>query len=147
MTPRDPMTSGSGQAGTSRADQFNQSADQAQEKLGQARDKAAEVKDQMTSKVSDVREQATAKSDQGLDQASQGLGQAADLVRKQAEGDGPVPAQAAMVADRLEQASSYFKDKNTNEIVSDLETFVRSKPMESVVGAVAIGFVLAKILR
>ncbi len=122
--------------GASTSDQMNQAADQAQEKLGLAKEKASEL-----------RGQATDKADQGLDQAAGGLGKAADMVRQQAEGDGPVPAQVSMIADRLEQASSYFEGKDTNEIISDLETFIRSKPVESVVGAVAIGFILAKIVR
>ena len=137
----------SGNATTSTSDQMNKAADQAQEKLGQAKEKAGELRGQVTDKASELRDQATDKADQGLDQAAGGLSKAADMVREQAEGDGPVPAQASMVADRLEQASSYFEGKDTNEIISDLEAFIRSRPVESVIGAVAIGFVLAKIVR
>ena len=126
----------SGSASTSTSDQMNKAADQATEKLGQAKEKAGEL-----------RGQATEKADQGLDQAAGGLSKAADVVRQQAEGDGPVPAQASMVADRLDQVSGYFEGKDTNEIIGDLEAFVRSRPVESVVGAVAIGFVLARIVR
>ncbi len=140
-------TGSTGSTASQGSDKASQVADQAQQAVGQVQDKASEVKDQATEKVGQVREQATAQTDQGLDKASQGLSTAADKLREQAEGDGPVPAQASMVADRLEQASNYFKDKDTNQIVSDLEAFVRSKPVESVIGAVAIGFVLAKIVR
>ncbi len=125
-----------GGSSPSTSDQMNKAADQAQEKLGQAKDKASEL-----------RGQATDKADQGIDQAAGGLSKAADMVRQQADGDGPVPAQASLVADRLDQASSYFEGKDTNQIISDLEAFVRSKPIESLAGAVAIGFVLAKIVR
>lgn len=135
----------------STSDKAGQAADQAKDKAGQvadqARDKAGQVADQAKAKVGQVQDQATAKADQGLDKASEGLGGAADKLREQAEGDGPVPAQAAMVADRLDQVSGYFKDKDTNQIVSDLEAFVREKPVESLIGAVAIGFVLAKLVR
>lgn len=140
-------TGATGSTASQAGDKASQVADRAQDKAGQVQDKANEVKDQATEKAGQIKEQATAKADEGLDKASEGLGTAADRLREQAEGDGPVPAQAAMVADRLDQASSYFKDKDTNEIVSDLETFIRSKPVESVIGAVAIGFVLAKIVR
>lgn len=140
-------TGSTGSTATQASDKASQVADQAQQKVGQVQDKASDVKDQATEKAGQVKEQATAKADQGLDKASDGLGTAGDKLREQAEGDGPVPPQAAMVADRLDQASSYFKGKDTNEIVSDLEAFIRSKPVESVVGAVAIGFVLAKIVR
>ena len=139
--------SSQGQSSSATADQFNKAADQAQEKLGSAKDKASEISDQVSSKASDLKNQATDRTDEGLDQASDGLGQAADKLREQAEGDGPVPAQAAMVADKLDQAAGYLQGKDTNEIISDLEEFVRSKPLESVLGAVAIGFVLAKIVR
>lgn len=136
---------------SSTGDKAGQATDQARDKAGQvadqARDKAGQVADQAKEKVGQVQEQATAKADQGLDKAAEGLGGAADKLREQAEGDGPVPAQAAMVADRLDQVSGYFKDKDTNQIVSDLEAFVREKPVESLIGAVAIGFVLAKLVR
>ena len=124
-----------------------QAADQAQEKLGQASDKASELKNQATDKASELKDQATDKADQGLEKASGGLSTAADKLREQSGEGGPLPAQAGMVADRLEQVSGYLKDKDTNEIISDLEAFVREKPVESVIGAVAIGFILAKILR
>lgn len=52
-----------------------------------------------------------------------------------------------MVADRLEQASHYLKGKDTNQIITDLAAFVREKPVDSVIGAVAIGFILARIVR
>ena len=138
-------STGSTQSGASA--QAGKVADQAQEKVGQAKDKATEVKDQATDKAGEVKDQAVEKADQGLEKASGGLSTAADKLREQSGEGGPLPAQAGMVADRLEQASSYLKDKDTNEIISDLEAFVREKPVESVIGAVAIGFILAKILR
>lgn len=136
-----------GSSQSSAGAQAGQVADQAQEKVGQAKEKATEVKDQAADKASQLKDQATDKADQGLDKASDGLSTAADKLRDQSGEGGPLPAQAGMVADRLEQASSYLKGKDTNEIVSDLEKFVREKPVESVIGAVAIGFILAKILR
>lgn len=137
----------SGSAGTSTNDQMNKATDQAQEKVGQAKEKATEVKDQATEKAGEVKDQAMEKADQGLDKASAGLSTAADKLREQSGESGPLPAQVSVVADQLEKASSYFEGKDTNEIISDLETLIRNKPVESVVGAVAIGFILAKIIR
>ena len=139
------MSTGSSSSSTS--DQMNKAADQAEEKLGQAKEKAGEIRGQATDKAGEVKDQALEKADQGVDKASAGLSTAADKLREQSGEDGPLPAQVSVVADQLEKASSYFEGKDTNEIISDLEAFIRNKPVESVIGAVAIGFILAKIVR
>lgn len=108
---------------------------------------AGKVADQAQERVGQVKDQATEEANQGLDKASSGLGTAADKLKELSGQGGSLPAQAGMVADRLEQASNYLKGKHANQIITDLAAFVREKPVESVMGAVAIGFILARIVR
>jgi ElaB/YqjD/DUF883 family membrane-anchored ribosome-binding protein len=88
------------------------------------------------------------KADQGMDAAASGLGQAANMLRQQGEQrGGGVGNAASKTADTLESASHYLRDKDTDQLMTDLQSFVRQKPVESVLIAAGIGFVLSKIVR
>ncbi len=133
-------------------------ADQAKEKAGHARDKAedvagkaqekaSEVGSQAREKAGEVGEQVHAKTDKGIDTAASGLEQAAGMLRKQGEQrEGTVGTAATKTADTLETASTYLHEKDTDQLVTDLEALVRRKPVESVLVAAGIGYVLSKIV-
>ncbi len=130
----------SGQAGSK--------ADQAKDKAGQAKDKAEDVAGKAQEKASEAGEQMHAKTDQGIDTAASGLEQAAGMLRQQGEQrEGAIGSAATKTADTLETASTYLHEKDTDQLVSDLEALVRRKPVESVLVAAGIGFVLSKIVR
>lgn len=122
-------------------------AGQAQEKAGEAKDKATEMAGQVQDKVGAVGEQVHAKTDAGIDSAASGLEQAAGLLRKQGEQrEGAVGTAAAKTADTLETASTYLHEKDTDQVMADLEALVRRKPVESVLVAAGIGYLLSKIV-
>ncbi len=122
-------------------------AGQAQEKAGEAKDKASDMAGQVQDKAGEVGEQAHAKADAGIDGAAAGLEQAAGLLRKQGEQrEGSVGAAATKTADTLETASTYLHEKDTDQLVTDLEALVRRKPVESVLVAAGIGYLLSRIV-
>jgi ElaB/YqjD/DUF883 family membrane-anchored ribosome-binding protein len=133
--------------------------DKASEVSGKAQDKASEVSDRAQDKVSEMSGKAQDKAsemsgkaqdkaDQGMDAAASGLGQAADKLREQGEHrEGAVGNAAAKTADTLDGASQYLKDKDTAQLMDDLEAFVRQRPVESLLIAAGIGIVLSKIVR
>lgn len=145
-----PAASGQGQQkgstpeqGKPAADQAKQVADQAKQATGQAMDKAGE-------KAGQVANQASAAADQGINKAAEGLDQAADMIREKGKQVGPgtgVQSSAVMVADKLDAASGYLRDKDSDQLVADLEALVRRKPAESLLVAAIAGFFLSKILR
>jgi len=138
--------SGSGSSGMK--DKAQETASQAQEKMGQAQAKAGEVAGKAQEKAGQVGEQMHSKTDKGIDGAASGLGQAANMLRQQGEQrQGTVGTAAAKAADTLEGASTYLQEKDTDHLVSDLEALVRRKPVESVLVAAGVGFVLSKIVR
>ncbi|MBA2468499.1 MAG: CsbD family protein [Chloroflexia bacterium] len=152
--PGTSMGGGTGQSGnqgsggiTGKAqDKAGQAQEKAGEVAGKAQDKAGEVAGKAQQKASEVGEMAHSKADSGLDSAASGLGQAADMLRQQGEQrQGTVGTAAAKTADSLESASSYLREKDTDQLMTDLEALVRQKPVESVLVAVGIGFVLSKI--
>lgn len=138
--------SGSGSSGMK--DKAQEKAGQAQEVVEQAQAKAGEVAGKAQAKAGEVGEQLHSRTDKGIDSAASGLGQAAGMLRQQGEGrEGTVGTAAAKTADTLETASAYLHEKDTDQLVSDLEALVRRKPVESVLVAAGIGFVLSKIVR
>jgi ElaB/YqjD/DUF883 family membrane-anchored ribosome-binding protein len=81
-----------------------------------------------------------------MDQAASGLDQAASKLREQGgQQGGTVGNAAATAADSLEGASSYLREKDTDQLMDDLESLIRRKPTESLLVAAGIGFVLSKV--
>ena len=117
------------------------------EKVTALKDKAGEAATTVQEKAQDVTEQAHSMSDKGIDSAAAGLGQAASMLRQQGDAhEGTLGTAASKTADTLEQASTYLQDKNTDQFITDIEVMVRKHPVESVLVAAGIGFVLSKIL-
>ena len=112
-------------------------------------DKAGQAVDTAKEKVGQVTDQATAKVDAGMDKAAGGLQTLADTIRDKGPsgGQGGVGSAVAMTADKLETAATYLRDKDTDQLMTELEGLVRRKPVESLVAAAAVGFVLSKLLR
>lgn len=148
--------SDSGRDGST-SDKAKQTANKAKGKASAAtdtaKDKAGQVKDQASAKANQAKEQASDKADAGMDQAASGMDKLADTIRDKAQssGDegamGAVSDQATMVADKLDKASGYLREKDSDELINDLEALVRRKPMESVAVAIGVGFLLSKAFR
>lgn len=112
-------------------------SNKADDATGKAQEKAEELSDK-----------AHDKADQGMDAAASGLGSAADTLRQQGEQrGGTVGTAAAKTADTLESASKYLRDKDSDQLVKDLESLVREKPVESLLVAAGVGFLLSKLFR
>ncbi|MEJ7900741.1 MAG: hypothetical protein WKF63_02795 [Thermomicrobiales bacterium] len=138
---------GSDKAGQAK-EKAGQVKDKAEDVASQAQEKAGELGSQAKEKASQAGEQLHSKSDKGIDTAASGLEQAAGMLRQQGEQrEGAVGNAATKTADTLETASTYLHEKDTDQLVTDLEALVRRKPVESVLVAAGIGFVLSKIVR
>ncbi len=143
--------SGQGQQKTEQVKQKGQEvADQAKGKADEvtskAKSKADEVGSKAQSKADEMGSMATDKADQGMDSAASGLSTAADKLRQQGEQQGGKAATAATtVADKLEGASGYLREKDTDQVLTDLEDLVRRKPVESLLAAAGIGLLLSRI--
>lgn len=125
-------------------------ADPAQGAASTIQDKAGQAAETAKEKVGQITDQATTKVDAGMDKAAGGLQTLAETIRDKAPADGQgggVGAVVATTADKLESASQYLRDKDTDQLMTELEGLVRRKPVESMVAAAAVGFVLSKILR
>jgi ElaB/YqjD/DUF883 family membrane-anchored ribosome-binding protein len=146
-----PEADRQGSSGADGADNSGQSslgdaAFKGKEALSTAKDKATDVSDQAKEKVADVSSQAHAKADEGMNKAAEGVTQAADMLRQRGEQTGgSVGSAATTVADKLDTAGSYLQEKDTDQLLQDLEALIRRKPVESLLVAAGAGFVLSKL--
>jgi ElaB/YqjD/DUF883 family membrane-anchored ribosome-binding protein len=87
-------------------------------------------------------------ADKAKDRAATGIESIAERLREQAGDREGLPAQASeKVASGMEKTAGYLKEGDTQQMVQDLEGFVRSHPMQALGGAIAAGFVIGRILR
>jgi len=115
--------------------------DKAKEQIQPGMDKA---KEQLEGGVDKAKDQV----DTGIDKAAEGLESTAERIKGMAgEGDG-MPAQAGTkIAEGMETAAGYLKEHSSDEILNDLEMFVKEHPTQALVGAVFAGFLFGRIMR
>lgn len=150
-----PTTGRSGESQDQGRDAASQAKAKGQQAMDQASEKGQQVKEQASAKGQQAKEKldqasgmAEERADQGMDKASQGLDQAADMLRDRGgQQGGAMGSAATTAADTMESASSYLKDKDSSQLMDDLEDFIRRKPTESLLAAAGIGFVLSKVFK
>lgn len=155
MTNRDVNTTGYGSASINdpgrmledTGDTTSSAQDKTQQAAQTAKQKGEQVAQTAKQKTSQMTDQAQQKADQGMDKAATGLDQAADTIRQKANqmGGGTTSTVANTAANTLDSASQYLREKDTGELLDDLESLVRRKPVESVLVAAGVGFILSKI--
>jgi ElaB/YqjD/DUF883 family membrane-anchored ribosome-binding protein len=124
--------------------------DKAADAASMAKDKATEMAGTASEKARQATGAATEKLDAQRDTVAGGLDTVATTLRDKAEtipgGDKTTQA-AQTAADKLETASTYLRQHEVNDMMSDLETMVRTHPTESLVVALAAGFLLGRALK
>jgi ElaB/YqjD/DUF883 family membrane-anchored ribosome-binding protein len=124
-------------------------ADQAKDAFGSAKEQTDRVIDSASTKASEIGDKATQQADAGMEKAASGLDSLAGTLRDrgQSMGEGQLQSATTMAADKLESGAEMLRQKDTDELVADLEALVRRRPVESMVVAAAAGFFLSKALR
>jgi hypothetical protein len=102
-----------------------------------------------TQKATDVADQASIKIDAGMGKAAEGLGSLAQTLRDRSDSmpGGQVQAIAQSAADKIETGAELLRQKDTGELVADLEQLVRNRPVESLLVAAGVGFLLSRAVR
>lgn len=101
-------------------------------------------------KAGQLADKASTGVDTGIEKTAGGLDKAADLLRTKSEemgAQGSMQSVATATADKLDVAAGYLKDKDSDQFMADLEALVRRKPVESMVVALGIGFLLSRATR
>lgn len=129
-----------------------QGSDQKSRLTETARAKAEELKEKGREQIHRARNQGQEMADRGKHQIGsrisgygQAIQRAADKLRE--EQDPNIAHYAEVVADKLHEVGSYFENRDTREILADVEATARRRP-ELVLGAMFItGLAIARFLK
>ena len=80
----------------------------------------------------------------GLEGAARGLHDKADAIAGGGERMSKVTHE---VADRVDGASRYIREKDARDMLADVESIVRAHPTRSLLAVLAIGFLAGRVLR
>lgn len=129
---------GSGRSGEMTPEGTESPGEQSGGMLSGAKEKAGEVAGQATDKL-----------DAGKEKAAGGLDVVAGTLREKAGaiGGGQLQGPATAVADAVSSGAEMLRSKDSEQLITELEDLIRRKPVESLVAAAAVGFVLSKALR
>ena len=90
--------------------------------------------------ASEARRTGASAADEMSDIASRAADTASDLASR-------ATAVGEEAVNRLGEAANYFRDHDVREITSDLQSYVKSHPTQALLGAAALGFIAAVLLR
>jgi len=115
----------------------------------QVKEQADKVISTAAQKASDLTDQATTTADAGIEKAAAGLDTLANTVRERSQsmGGGQLESVATAAADRLASGAEMLRGQSTEQLMTELEALVRRKPVESLLVAAGVGFVLSRALR
>jgi ElaB/YqjD/DUF883 family membrane-anchored ribosome-binding protein len=99
-------------------------------------------------KVGQMSEKAQVRADEGMHRAAQTMDEAADKLRQRGSEQGGTFGQvASTAADTLDSASTYLENTDTAEMIDQVEAYIRKNPMQSLLIAAGVGFVLSKAFK
>ncbi len=97
-------------------------------------------------RVHDLSEKAQQRIDAQRDRVASRIEETAGRVRDRGSAAGPIGTYAGeQVAYRLEIASDYLHDRQTTEIAGDFASYVKSHPVQSVIAAAFVGFLIGRV--
>jgi len=108
--------------------------------------------DDMSEKLGDSATKISDKGKEGLETGKEKLGggmeSAADMIRERTGDTSGLPQEAGTkLADTMDKTATYLHEHSSEEIWSDVESYVREHPTQALVGAVLAGWVMARVLR
>jgi hypothetical protein len=139
------MNDATGAGGPSEGSAAEKTQEKAQEVAGQAQEKAAEIAQKAQE---NVRRQVDERSTQAGEQVggtAEDLRSVGEELRKQGK-DGPAKL-AEQAAEQTERVGSYLQEKNSDELLHDLEDFGRRRPWAVLAGGLVAGVAAARFLK
>jgi ElaB/YqjD/DUF883 family membrane-anchored ribosome-binding protein len=114
------------------------------------KNRAGQATQQARHKASEATETAAHAVDERRGQAAEQMDSTAQQVRERGEslpGGERTTEMAEMAAEKIEATSSYVREHDVQDMMSDLETLVRNNPTQSLIAAAAAGFLVGRMLR
>jgi len=90
----------------------------------------------------------TDKVNSTMGKAAEGLDRISGTVREKTEemGENQLTSMAKGTADRIESGAQALRSMDTDEMITNVESMIRQKPVESLLVAAAVGYVLARAI-
>jgi hypothetical protein len=114
------------------------------------RDKIVDVTSKVKEKAGQMADKVSDTVDKTRDQAAAGLDRAASALHDNAEeipGGPKVVNVAHSIADGMESAAQYLREANFEEMKEGLLETCRKYPAQTLIGALAVGFLLGRVVR
>ena len=119
--------------------------EKAQELAGQAQGKAQEAASQAKSKLRDQVDQRSTQAAEQINQQASDLRSVGESLREQGK-EGPANA-ADKVAQYVEKAGGYLRDKDSDALLADVEDFARRQPWAVGAAAFALGVAASRFMK
>lgn len=111
-------------------------------------DMANQVKDQVKDKVSQLGRAAAEKADEGRVGTADVLQGSASSLRSAGQSSSEaISGAAGSMAEKLESSARYLRENDFRGMMRDLEHVVRRNPTQSIVTAIAVGFLAGAAVR
>lgn len=125
----------------------SQAAEKVRRGAEQAASQAGTMVETAKEKVSEATSQVTDKADEAMNTSGERLEDLAQTMREHAPASGMIGDVAHKAADALETSGRYLQETSPDDVRFDLESLIRSRPVESLAIGFGIGFLLARALR
>mgnify|MGYP003296683514 CR=1 FL=1 len=110
-------------------------------------DKTGGTVAKMTATAQELGATAATKANEAATVVGEKIGSLANVIRENAPHEGAVGTAATAVADGLESASSYLREKKFEDLARDVTAVVRTYPVQSLLIGVGVGYLLARRSR
>lgn len=136
-------------SGTMAGDRYEgmMAGDPEQESMREEGGMLTQTKEKVMSTAEPVMEKVSSGAEAGKEKAATGMESAAEALRSRVGGDGALATVGTRAADSLEKTAHYIREHETQELWSDVQEYVRQHPGTALIGALAAGFVISRVLR
>jgi hypothetical protein len=128
-------------------DKAQGAAQTAGQAVGSAAQKAGEAATNLGDKAQQLASAASERAGQAVQSVGQGMSSLAGTLRQNAPHEGMLGSAASTVAQGLEAGGHYLQEHDLGDITQDLGEFVRRYPVQCMLGALAVGFMLGSLRR
>lgn len=131
-------------------DELARKAESASGEFADLKDRVSDLTSKAKDKASDMADSVAEKWGHQRESAAEGLGKAASAIREKADSlpGGPrVAGVTQSIADGIDSTASYLRDHDVNQMGKDVMNLCRRYPTQSLVAAIAVGFLIGRSRR
>jgi hypothetical protein len=141
----DAMNDATGAGGPTDGSAAEKTQEKAQEVAGQAQEKAGEAAQKAQETIRQQVDERSTQAGERVGGTAEDLRSVGEELRKQGK-DGPAKL-AERAAEQTEKVGSYLQEKDSDELLHDLEDFGRRRPWAVLAGGLVLGVAAARFLK